>query len=112
MVKIPLTNSPNQRFTCTVPINGENKNLRFELWFNYKAKYWLLSLSDVDTESYIFSNLPLLSSHGKFYDILCQLDYKKIGICVMLPVQDDSKSQAGEENLGTSYVMIWGDNNE
>ena len=30
----------------------------------------------------------------------------------MLPVQDDSKSQAGEENLGTSYVMIWGDNNE
>ena len=112
MVKIPLTNSPNQRFTCTVPVNGENKNFRFELWYNYQAEYWLFSLYDISTESYIFSNLPLLSSNYKFYDILYQLDYMKIGVCIMLPLIVDKKSAADDKNLGTSYVMIWGDNNE
>ena len=53
-----------------------------------------------------------MSSNNKFYDILCQLDYMKIGIYVMLPLIDDKKSAADENNLGTSYVMIWGDNNE
>ena len=112
MVKIPLTNSPNQKFTCTVPVNGENKNFRFELWYNYQAEYWLYSLYDISTESYIFSNLPLLSSNYKFYDILYQLDYMKIGVCIMLPLIVDKKSAADDKNLGTSYVMIWGDNNE
>ena len=112
MVKIPLTNSPNQKFTSTIPVNGENKSFRFELWYNYQAQYWLFSLYDIATESYIFTNFPLLSSNNKFYDILCQLDYMKIGICVMLPLIDDKKSAADENNLGTSYVMIWGDNNE
>ena len=112
MVKIPLTNSPNQKFTCTVPVNGENKNFRFELWYNYQAEYWLFSLYDISTESYIFSNLPLLSSKYKFYDILYQLDYMKIGVCIMLPLIVDKKSAADDKNLGTSYVMIWGDNNE
>ena len=112
MVKIPLTNSPNQKFTCTVPVNGENKNFRFELWYNYQAEYWLFSLYDISTESYIFSNLPLLSSNYKFYDILYQLDYMKIGVCIMLPLIVDKKSAADDKNLGTSYVMIWGHNNE
>ena len=112
MVKIPLTNSPNQKFTCTVPVNGENKNFKFELWYNYQAEYWLFSLYDISTESYIFSNLPLLSSNYKFYDILYQLDYMKIGVCIMLPLTVDKKSAADDKNLGTSYVMIWGDNNE
>ena len=30
----------------------------------------------------------------------------------MLPLIVDKKSAADDKNLGTSYVMIWGDNNE
>ena len=112
MVVIPLTNYPNQKFQCNVPVNGENKKFRFELWYNEIAKYWLLSLFDVATESCIFSNFPLLSSNYKFYDILCQLQYKYIGKCIMLPVVSDRKSMADDKNLGTSYLMVWGDNDE
>ena len=50
MYRIPLTNSPNQTFTCIVPVNNRNVNLRFRLWYNYAAKYWLFSLYDVKTE--------------------------------------------------------------
>lgn len=112
MYKIPLSNYPNQSFTCNIPINGENVNLKFSLWYNYQAKYWLMSLSDVKTETTLFYNLPLLSSKGKFRDLFCQLGYLHIGMSIMLPVVEDQSSMANDKNLGTSYVMIWGDNDE
>lgn len=110
MYKIPVSNYPNQTFVTTVPVNGQNKSFKFHLWYNYKSEYWLLTLSDVETETVIFENLPLVSSNGQFYNILSQLQHLCIGMCIMLPVVDDKKSQANDKNLGTSYVMIWGDN--
>lgn len=110
MYKIPVSNYPNQTFVCSIPINGQNKELRFKLWYNYEAEYWLMSIEDYKTGKDLFNNIPLLSSKGKFFDILCQLGYKEIGKCFMLPIQDDGKSQASDLTLGDIYYMIWGDN--
>ena len=112
MVKIPLTNSPNQTFYCVVPVNNKNINLRFNLWYNIQAGYWLLTLSDYKTGKEYFSNLPLLFSYGKHFNILSQLGYKNIGMCFMLPKEEDVKSAPDDKNLGKAYVMIWGDNIE
>lgn len=112
MYRIPLTNAPNQTFNCTIPVNGNNKEFRFDLWYNYEAEYWLLTLSDVKTEQVILSNIPLLCSNSFYYDIFYQLGYLKIGICSILPIVEDIKSMPDNTNLGTSYLMIWGDNNE
>ena len=71
---------------------------------------WLLSLSDVDTETLIFDNLPILSSGIYFHDILHQLDYKRIGMCMIVPVINDKRSMPNDKNLGSGYIMIWGDN--
>lgn len=111
MVKIPLTNSPNQTLKVTMPVNGETIQFRFKLWFNYQANYWLLSAYDIRKGKEVFTNLPLLTSKGPFADIICQLDYMKIGICVMVPIAGPDGSMADENNLGTSYIMVWGDNN-
>ena len=110
MVKIPLTNSPNQTFACSVPINGVNRRFKFNLWFNYQANYWLFSLYDVANESWIFLNLPLLVYKGSEWNIIHQLDYMKIGICIMLPEVADKVGHPTENNIGTDYIMIWGDN--
>ena len=110
MVRIPLNPYPNQKFQCRVPINGTNKNFEFGLWYNEQAGYWLLSLIDVDTETLIFDNLPLLSSGIYFHDILHQLDYKRIGMCMVVPVINDKRSMPNDKNLGSGYIMIWGDN--
>lgn len=110
MYRIPLTNSPNQTFTCIVPINEKNVNLRFRLWYNYHAKYWLLSLDDVKTEKAIFDNLPLLVSKGEFANVMAQLDYMKIGICIAVPLVPDLLDNPNDENLGTAYALVWGDN--
>ena len=113
MYIIPLTNSPNQSFVCTIPINGENKELRFSLWYNYQAEYWLLSLSDVKSGEELIANFPLLTSKNRFFNILAQVTYMNIGMCFMLPSVDKSGeylSQASDENIATDYYMIWGDN--
>lgn len=110
MYKIPLSNYPNQNFECTVPVNGENKRFKFELWYNYQAEYWLLSLFDIDANLYLLSNLPLLVSYGDYSNMFFQLEYLKIGICFTIPLDVNDTNNPNYENLGTNYVMIWGDN--
>lgn len=110
MYKIPLTNSPNQTFKVTIPVNGENMQFKFKLWYNYQAGYWLFTAINLKTNSEIFSNLPLLTSKGKFANIISQLDYMGIGICVMVPVADPRGSMANDLDIGKGYVMVWGDN--
>ena len=50
LYKIPLTNSPNQTFRVTVPVNNENKTFTIKLNYNDQAKYWNFSLYDTFAE--------------------------------------------------------------
>ena len=110
MYKVPLTNAPNQEFKCTIPVNGNNIRFKFSLWYNYAAKYWILSATNLLTGEKYFENFPLLTSYGTYSDILHQIKYKGIGCCIMVPTDDDFIGQADENNIGKSYIMIWGDN--
>lgn len=110
MLKIPLTNSPNQRFQCTLPVNDENITFVFELWYNYEAEYWLMSLTNKTTDEQIFVNLPLLATKNDvFGNIMCQLGYKNVGICYVFPTSEDIKSMPNDKELGSLYLMLWGD---
>lgn len=112
MLKIPLTNAPNQKFQCTLPVNNENIQFVFELWYNEQAKYWLLSLSNNTTKEQIFVNLPLLATKSDvFGNMMCQLEYKNVGICYVFPIKEDLKSMPNDKELGELYIMVWGDNN-
>lgn len=110
MYKIPLTNSPNQTFSTTIPINGENKSFVFNLKYNYIAKYWLLTISDAATEQILIANIPLLSSTFDFASILKQFEYKLIGNAYVIPVYDFSLSAPDNTNIGTDFALMWGDN--
>lgn len=110
MYKIPLTNSPNQTFSTTIPINGENKSFVFNLKYNYVAKYWLLTISDAATEQILIANIPLLSSTFDFASILKQFEYKLIGNAYVIPVYDFSLSAPDNTNVGTDFALMWGDN--
>lgn len=110
MYKIPLTNSPNQTFSITIPINGENKTFVFNLKYNYQAKYWLLTIEDYETEQILVSNIPLLSSTFDFASILKQFEYKLIGNAYVVPVYNQSLSMPDNKNIGTDFALMWGDN--
>ncbi len=110
MYKIPLTNSPNQTFKVVVPVNDENKTFTVKLNYNEQAEYWSLSLFDSFDETPIFMNLPMLSSKYRYANILRQLDYKRIGSIYIAPIYETENSAPDASNLGTNYILIWGDN--
>lgn len=109
MYKIPLTNSPNQTFEVTIPVNGINKTFVFNMWYNYFAEYWLLTISDKRTEQIIISNTPLLSSTYDFANMLRQYGYKMIGNAYIAPY-NKKLSMPNNENIGSDFVLLWGDN--
>ena len=93
MIRVPLTNSPNQRFQCTLPVNDENIQFVFELWYNEQAEYWMLSLSNKTTNEQIFVNLPLLATkNAVFGNLMCQLEYKNVGICYIFEFSIEIKN--------------------
>lgn len=110
LYKIPLTNSPNQTFRITVPVNDENKTFVVKLNFNEQANYWNFSLFDSFTEEPIFVNIPLLASMYKFFNILRQQHYLRLGSIYITPIMLTENSAPDSEDLGTGYIMIWGDN--
>lgn len=110
MYKIPLTNSPNQTFSTSIPVNGENRYFVIELNYIYSCGYWSMTLTDSTTEQILVSNIPLLFSEFDFIDIFRQLGYKEIGEVYIVPVKGVKGSMPNYENLGQDYVMLWGDN--
>lgn len=110
MFVVPLSTYPNQTFNIVIPVDGVNRSFKFDLWYNEVAEYWLLTVTDLKSQEVLFRNIPLLTSMNKMLNILNQLNYKEIGMAAVLPrVIEFSKSAPDDKNLGTDYVLIWGD---
>lgn len=109
MYKIPLTNSPNQTFVLNVPVDDENKRFGINLFYNEQGDFWSMTIFDPQTKNGIVSNIPLLSAFSKFSNILEQFSYLNIGSLYVVPMKEDKKSRPTKDNIGTDYIVVWGD---
>ena len=112
MYKVPLSNYPNQTFSTAIPVNGQNLYFVFNLWYNYAAGYWLMTITDQQTEKVLISNLPLLSSTYDFANMLRQYGYKMIGNAYIAPKSGNKLSMPDNTNISTDFVLLWSDNDE
>lgn len=110
MYKIPLTNAPNQTFNMVVPINGGNREFIMTLNYNSVAEYWAMTLVDAETKTTLYSQIPMLASSGDFMNLALQLDYLDIGSINVVMIDGDEACRPNDENLGTTYILVWGDN--
>ena len=105
MYIVPLTTSPNQTFTSTIPVDGKKIKFNFFLRYNTEAQYWFLDISNS-------SNISLLASINLVcgLNLLEQYSYLNIGSAYIVKVDsslvDDSPN---EYNLGSTFVLLWGD---
>lgn len=105
MYVLPLTTSPNQTFTSTIPIDGNKIKFNFFLRYNTEAGYWVLDISDS-------SNTSLLASVNLVcgLNLLEQYSYLKIGSAYIVKVDNSLVDDIPNEyNLGTDFVLVWGD---
>lgn len=100
---VPLDNSPNQNFDISLNINGKNQLLNLAFSYN-SGNYWAMSVSKNDTT--IVSNIPLLYGDN----LLRGLEYLEIGSAYLYKLSDTSSEIPDDKNLGSEFILIWGDN--
>lgn len=110
MYKIPLTSAPNQTLKCNIPVDGENKYFEFNLSYNSIGGYWMLTVRDGNTRQVIISNLNMFTTYGSVNsNILNVYKYLRIGSAYVVPMVRDQIAAPNDTNLGTDYVLVWGD---
>ncbi|WP_027633389.1 phage baseplate plug family protein [Clostridium hydrogeniformans] len=105
MYIVPLTPSPNQTFTSTIPIDGKKIKLYFFLRYNTEQKCWQMDLSDSE-KAPLINSIPLIGS----LNILEQYSYLKIGSAYIVKLNPNIDSdRPNEHNLGKEFILVWGD---
>ncbi|MDF2791601.1 MAG: hypothetical protein K0S80_4703 [Neobacillus sp.] len=105
MFRIPLTTSPNQKFTSTIPVDGKKIKFNFFLRFNTEAKYWVLDIFNSKNDSLIVSVNLVCGSN-----LLEQYGYLNIGSAYIVKIDSTLTGDRPDEyNLGTDFQLIWSD---
>lgn len=105
MYIVPLTTAPNQTFTCTIPVDGKSINFSLFLRYNTQANYWVMQLSD-NKKNILIDTIPLVCG----YNLLEQHSYLRIGSAYIYKTDPTlSMTNPDSTNLGTMFLLIWGD---
>jgi hypothetical protein len=107
---IPLTSNPNQRFQVVLNVNNSILRLNIAVRYNEMAGYWVLTISDAN-DNIIVDSIPMLTGTWPAANLLKQYQYLKIGsIYIINNTNNPTSDYPGAANLGTEFIMIWGDN--
>lgn len=107
---IPLTSAPNQSFVTTIPVDGKNLKLKLGISYNTAADYWVMSIYDVASNALILDAIPLVAGDYPAADLLSQYEYLGLGSAAIINVGDVSMDSPNSTNLGTDFLLVWGDN--
>ena len=111
MFIVPLSNAHNQRFRCTVPVNGQNLSLDFALYYNTEAKYWIMGVSDAVTGRSFVSDIPLISGIYPAANLLEQFHHLNIGSACLIKINPDNfLDMPDDKSLGNDFLLAWSDN--
>lgn len=110
MKVIPLLPRPNQIFTSNIPVDSQNIALKFKLFYNTEANYWVLTISDVN-DNILIDSLPIFADRYPEGNLLEQYKYLRIGSLYVVTVSDTLEDIPNSENLGIEHLLVWGDTN-
>jgi len=108
---VPLNSSPNQTFLANLTVNGAALRLNLSLSFNEIAQYWTMEIADVNN-NVLIAELPLVTGSFPSANLLEQFQYMMIGSCYLLNVSNGGTSldYPNGNDLGTDFILLWGDN--
>ena len=91
---IPLTTEPNQQMQVKVPIDNKNISFLCTIRYNSVGEYWNIDIADGHPAA----------------NVLEQYSYLHIGAMYVVKVNASIKQENPDvTNLGTDFVLIWGD---
>lgn len=81
--------------------------LTIQLSFKEVPGYWLISITN-KAGNMLLCNVPLL----KGGNLLAQYGYLDLGYLTVVEVNPTGKDYPGPEQLGTDFILIWGEDSE
>lgn len=107
---IPLTTQPNQTFQIALNVNNATLRLTLNINYNEMANYWVMTVSD-SNGNLIVDNVPLVTGSWPAANILDAYQYLNIGSAYVINVSNsDINDYPNATDLGTDFVLLWGDN--
>ena len=108
---VPLSSNPNQSLVVNLTVDGASLQLNLSIQFNEIAQYWTMSIADVNNNT-ILASIPMLCGVYPSANLLGQYQYKQIGSAYLLNVSNGGSTldSPNSQNLGTDFVLLWGDN--
>lgn len=100
---VPMQAIPNHSFSCVIPLNNSNIELRFTMQYNEVAKFWFVDISK-DSKPLI-AGMPLIPAQ----DLLEQYQYMGIGHAYLIPRSELSQQFPDYETLSTEWYVVWSD---
>jgi hypothetical protein len=109
---IPLTNSPNQSVTVSLPINGGTVTLGLEIYYNENGEdgnFWAMDISD-QYGNLLVASVPLVTGVWPAANILAPWDYLRIGAAFVINQSASSLDIPDDNTLGSQFALIWAPN--
>lgn len=106
---IPLTNAPNQTLTVNLSVNNTALTLTLSINYMEVGQYWVMQISDANGKQ-LLVDVPLLTGGYPAANVLGQYQYLRIGSAYVLNVAQSTVDYPDSNNLGTDFVLLWGDN--
>ena len=100
---VPMQAIPNHSFSCVIPLNNGNIELRFTMQYNDVAGFWFVDIGK-DNQT-IISGYPLIPAQ----DLLEQFQYMGIGHAYLIPRSELSRQFPDYETLSTEWYVVWSD---
>lgn len=108
MYVIPVDNSQNNTFKCTVPVDGKAIKFKFRFSFNSEAGYWYMDIYKSDNTP-LLSSIPLVCG----CNLLDQYTYMEIGSAYLVKTDKTFKDDIPNMyTLGTKFKLVWGNTEE
>jgi hypothetical protein len=106
---VPLNSAPNQLFNITIPLANKNLRLSLNVRYNSEAEYWTLTITNSETGIILIDSLPLVTGEYPSADLLQQFGYLNLGSMGVVKTKDILTDRPDDSNLGTDFLLLWGD---
>lgn len=105
---IPISSAPNQSFSVQLQVDGNPLTLNLTIRYSAMAGYWVIDIADASGNP-LLSSVPMLTGWYPAANMLAQYGYLKIGSAYLLNVGNTQNDYPGANDLGTNFVLVWGD---
>lgn len=107
---IPLSSNPNQKLNLNLSVDGAALTLRLTMRFNEMANYWVATIFD-GVGNLLLDSIPFMTGSFPSGNVLRPFGYLKIGSAYLLNNQTTAplSDYPNASNLGSQFVLLWGD---